>query len=168
MISRRNIRIKVFQTIFEAGMQEDAPDVKKLHSSLDHKFEQSHALFAACCHLNYLFAEYVLIYAQQKASKHLPTSADLSINTKLAGNLVLQKLKNNPSFNKIVKDHHIHLIFENEWIRQLFNQIIDTPTEKWKMKSKFSIISIGLFYSKMRTPANLWPKNISIGTAMLK
>jgi N utilization substance protein B len=127
MISRRNIRIKVFQTIFEAGMQEDAPDVKKLHSSLDHKFEQSHALFAACCHLNYLFAEYVLIYAQQKASKHLPTSADLSINTKLAGNLVLQKLKNNPSFNKIVKDHHIHLIFENEWIRQLFNQIIDTP-----------------------------------------
>ncbi|MBK8685318.1 MAG: hypothetical protein IPN26_10140 [Bacteroidetes bacterium] len=57
---------------FEAGMQEDAPDVKKLHSSLDHKFEQSHALFAACCHLNYLVAEYVLIYASKRPPNIYP------------------------------------------------------------------------------------------------
>lgn len=130
MISRRNIRIKVFQTIYELGQQFDEVESDKALNLLNSKLKQTSALLAASVHLTYLICEYVLIYANQKASKFITTSDDLNINKKLAGNLIIQQLKNNHYFADIIKEHKIASMFDDEFVRKLFLQLVDSPEYK--------------------------------------
>lgn len=125
MISRRNIRIKVFQTIFESNIQDDVYQPDKLHKKLDKQFEQTQTMLAVCVELVCQISDYVLVYAQQKSSKHLPSFEDLNIDTRIAKNALVQKIKNNPSFNEIVKSNHLNLFFDTEYIRHLFLMLIE-------------------------------------------
>ncbi|MBK7762220.1 MAG: transcription antitermination factor NusB [Bacteroidetes bacterium] len=130
MISRRNIRIKVFQTIYELGQQFDEVQSDKALKLLDNKLNETSALLAASVHLTYLLCEYVLIYSNQKASKFITTADDLNINKKLAGNLIIQQLKKNTHFADSIKEHKISSMFEDEFIRKLFLELIETPDYK--------------------------------------
>ncbi|MGZ3910717.1 MAG: hypothetical protein ACXVBR_11575 [Flavisolibacter sp.] len=102
MISRRNIRVKVMQTIYslstlEQGMKPGEP-VKLLQGH----FDESKELFI---YLTYFLAE-VAAYAERdsyvRSGKHLPSREDLNVNTKIAGNELIWKIKEDPSFQKEV------------------------------------------------------------------
>jgi N utilization substance protein B len=120
MISRRNIRIKVFQTIYEISQQFEQHEPGVPRKMLDDKLRETQGMLAATMHLSCLICEYVLIFANQRASKYIPTEADLAINTKLAGNTTLHQLKQNVSFSDVIKSHKVASMFDNEFIRQLF------------------------------------------------
>lgn len=130
MISRRNIRIKVFQTIYEMEQQEDKILEPVALNYLDQKIIQSSALLASVCHLLFLITDYVLVYSNQKASKRIATQEDLNVNVKLAGNLLMQKLKSNTSFAEVVKKHKIAHLFDEDLIKSLFLILIETPEYK--------------------------------------
>lgn len=126
MISRRNIRIKVFQTIYELGQQDDTVTAEIALQYFTKKLDNTTALLANIGHLMFQISEYVLIYANQKASKHLVTEADLNINTKLAGNIVIANLKRNNQFSEAVKKAQIANHSDLELVKKLFLKFIST------------------------------------------
>ncbi len=130
MISRRNIRIKVFQTIYELGQQFDQVNPQLPSKVLDDKIRETSALLASITHLMFLLTEYVLIHANQKASKLMASREDLNVNTKLAGNTIIQQLKKNNSFSEVVKIHKISGLFDDELIKKLFQFLIESDAYK--------------------------------------
>lgn len=67
---------------------------------LQNHFEQSKDLLV---YVTYFLAE-VAGYAEtdsyNRSNKHLPTKEDLNVNTKIAGNEILWKIKENPSYQQ--------------------------------------------------------------------
>lgn len=120
MISRRKIRIDVLLTIYEHVQQHEQIETSAALQSLHEKFKQTGALLNAIWHLTVAIADYAIINANQKASKLLPTEADLHVSTRIAQNPIILDLKSNNKFSSAVKLHKSHLLFENEYIRQLF------------------------------------------------
>jgi N utilization substance protein B len=130
MISRRNLRIKVLHTIYELGQQNEQPNATIAKKYFDSKLEDTTSLLAAVTHLLYVLTEYVLIHANQKASKHIPTADDLNVNTKLAGNIIIQKLKKNESFSLIIKKNKLANLFDDEFIKKIFISLLESPEYK--------------------------------------
>ncbi|MCB0742058.1 MAG: transcription antitermination factor NusB, partial [Chitinophagaceae bacterium] len=112
MISRRNIRVKVMQTIYTSLTLDEEQKKDKAQKRLHEHFEQSKILLV---YLLYFLAEvvrYAATDARQKAAKHLPTAEDLNTNTKIAGNLILVKLQQDEALAKQYKDNKPELIID--------------------------------------------------------
>lgn len=84
-------------------------------------------------YLIYFFTE-VASYAEtdsyNRASKHLPSAEDLNVNTKIAGNELLWKIKEDASlkeqFDKLKPQH----IIDKELVRKLYIQLAESPEYK--------------------------------------
>jgi N utilization substance protein B len=111
MISRRNIRVKVMQTLYSLDSMSSVERIEEGSTILKNKIEQSRSLFSYLIYFITEVARYAETDAIQKANKHLPTSLDLNINTKIAGNEILWKILEDNSFVQAVKDgKHEHQI----------------------------------------------------------
>ena len=124
MISRRNIRVKVMQTLYTCSTREG--DITKLEAirTLDKHVDQSRQLFVVLIYTLTEIARYAETDARQKASKHLPTAKDLSINTKIAGNRLLWQILEHPSYATVVKEIKPELMGMEEWVRKLYNELV--------------------------------------------
>jgi transcription antitermination protein NusB len=123
MITRRNIRTKVVHTIFEQQIQDSEHSSSHSKKSLEWRFQQTEALHSAIWHLLIQLCDYVLIDANIRSSKRLPSYEDLNVNIKLADNVVLQQLKKNTKLSDSIKQHKLAHLFDEEFIRTLFNTI---------------------------------------------
>lgn len=131
MISRRNIRVKVMQTMYSISLLDPENMKKTLQQSgadvLNEKLSRSLELFTTVI----LYATRVAQYAEQsahlRASKYLPTAEDLSVNTKIAGNEALWQVLSNETFNEKVKASRLEQNIDPEWVRKLFLELVQTP-----------------------------------------
>ena len=141
MISRRNIRVKVMQTIYTLSTLEQDVKPGEPVKLLQKHFEQSKEMLV---YLTFFLTE-VAGYAEKDAyvrsSKHLPSQEDLNVNTKIAGNEVLWRIKEDPSFQaeisrlkpehrldkELVKKTYQHLVASDP-----YRQYIQTPERKPK------------------------------------
>ncbi|MBS1659567.1 MAG: transcription antitermination factor NusB, partial [Bacteroidetes bacterium] len=135
MISRRNIRVKVMQTLYTLEAQEQQPDesapkVVDPVRILQKHFDQSRQLLT---YLIYFITE-VMRYAETdsrlRASKHLPSHEDLNVNIKLAGNEYLWKILEDNSWKKAVETDKPHLQDNQELIRKLYLELVTTEEYK--------------------------------------
>ena len=124
MISRRNIRVKVMQTLYTCSTREGDITKQEAVRTLDKHVDQSRQLFVVLIYTLTEIARYAERDARQKASKHLPTAKDLSINTKIAGNRVLWQLLEQPSYAAVVKEIKPELMGMEEWVRKLYNELV--------------------------------------------
>ncbi len=127
MISRRNIRVKVMQTLYSLdSLQNDVKPEQEVRMLQKH-FDQSRQLFV---YLLYFISE-VGRYAEQmavhRASKHLPTEEDLHVNIKIAGNEIIWNLQDDASFQKSLKDDKPQLSIDRELVKKMYLQLVDTP-----------------------------------------
>ncbi len=124
MISRRNIRVKVMQTLYTCSTREG--DITKLEAirTLDKHVDQSRQLFVVLIYTLTEVARYAETDARQKASKHLPTAKDLSINTKIAGNRLLWQILEHPSYQAVVQEIKPELMGMEDWVRKLYNELV--------------------------------------------
>src|SRR2546423_11994089 len=103
MISRRNIRVKVMQTIYTLSTPDQELKPGEPTKLLQKHFDQSKDLLL---YLTYFLTE-VANYAETdsfvRSGKHLPTQADLNVNIKIAGNELLWKIKEDPIFQEEVR-----------------------------------------------------------------
>jgi N utilization substance protein B len=60
----------------------------------------------------------------------LPTAGDLSINTKIAGNELLWKILEEPSFKAGVSANKMQHILDNELIKKTYQELVTTPEYK--------------------------------------
>lgn len=68
--------------------------------------------------------------AHQRASKHLPTAEDLNVNTKIAGNELLWRIKEDTSFIAARDAEKIHLRIDKDLVRRIYLQLVETPQYK--------------------------------------
>ncbi len=78
MISRRNIRVKVMQTLYTCSTREGDITKQEAVRTLDKHVDQSRQLFVVLIYTLTEVARFAETDARQKASKHLPTAKDLS------------------------------------------------------------------------------------------
>ena len=142
MISRRNIRVKVMQTLYSLDSIETPPvdqkPLKTLPASkiLDQHLDQTTQLFTYLIFNLGQVALYAEKYAKVKASKHLHTEADLRISTKISANHFLWQVLDEPGFRTKVERDKLHLISDEELVKKLFLQLLETPEYQTYVKEK--------------------------------
>ena len=104
MISRRNIRVKVMQTIYAVENTEPVINQQQALSILEKHLEQSRQLFTYLVYFLTEVARYAETDARLKASKHLPSAEDLHINIKLAGNQLIWQILEDKEYQQALKD----------------------------------------------------------------
>jgi N utilization substance protein B len=75
-------------------------------------------------------ASYAEKDAYNRSSKHLPTKEDLSVNTKIAGNEVLWKIKEDPYMKRDWDRAKPALRMDKELVKKLYNQLAETEAYK--------------------------------------
>ncbi len=130
MLSRRNIRIKVMQTLYAIESMAGGEKPGEPNAILAKKIEQSKHLFTYLIYFITETARYAETDANNKASKHLPTAADLATNTKIAGNEVLWKIVEDLSFIGSCKELKAEYIIDKELLKKTYRTLIDTDDYK--------------------------------------
>lgn len=127
MISRRNIRVKVMQTLYSIDTLEHDIKPEQDIKMLQKHFDQSRQLFVYLLFFTSEVARYAEKSAVLRASKHLPTEEDLHVNTKLAGNDIIWKLLEDASFQKALKDDKLQLTVDKDLVKKMYLQLVATP-----------------------------------------
>ncbi|HQY12120.1 MAG TPA: transcription antitermination factor NusB [Ferruginibacter sp.] len=127
MISRRNIRVKVMQTLYSIDSMNGEVKPGEEVAILTKKIEQSRQLFTYLLYFITEVARYSETDARQKASKHLPTAQDLNVNTKIAGNELLWKILEEPSYKKAVTELKPGNIVDAELLKKIYQQLVASP-----------------------------------------
>ncbi|MBI5371513.1 MAG: transcription antitermination factor NusB [Sphingobacteriales bacterium] len=130
MISRRNIRVKVMQTLYTVSVSEQEIKPGEAQKILKQHFDQTRSLLV---YLTWFLTEvirYAETAAHQRASKHLPSAEDLNVNIKLAGNEILWKMLEDASLKEQFSREKPELISDRELIRKIYNNLTETPEYK--------------------------------------
>jgi N utilization substance protein B len=93
---------------------------------LNKYLQQTGDLFTFVVYLITEVARYAETDSRNRASKHLPTSEDLNVNTKLAGNSLLWKILEANYFLSTIKEHHLDNLLDRELVRKIYQQLADT------------------------------------------
>ena len=127
MLSRRNIRVKVMQTLYAIDSMSGGENPGEPMAILNKKFDQSKQLFTYLIYFITETARYAETDANNKASKNLPTAADLATNTKIAGNEILWKIVEDISFKATVNEAKAVYIIDNDLLKKTYRSLIKTP-----------------------------------------
>lgn len=147
MISRRNIRTKVMQSLYavesinrgdvDSNAYRSAFDEKVLNEIqkkalviLQQKLDNSSKLFTLLMNYVVKVAQYAETDAFNKASKYLPTAEDLSISTKIAGNQYIWKIAENVSFQEKIKIDKIDSIIDNDKVKNIYTELKESEAYK--------------------------------------
>lgn len=127
MISRRNIRVKVMQTIYTLTTMEGEAKPGEPMKLLQRHFDASKELFV---YLTYFLNE-VAAYAEKDAylrsSKHLPSKEDLNVNTKIAGNEVLWRIREDASYQQAIGKFKPEQRVDKDLVRKVYHRLQETP-----------------------------------------
>ena len=110
----------------ETTPQTEAYSVTLLQSYLD----QTAELFAFTIFFLSEIVRYAETDAKLRASKHLPSYQDLHVNTKMAGNTLLWKILETPSFQTVVKQKNLTQKLNQDLVRKIYLSLIETEVYK--------------------------------------
>ncbi len=130
MISRRNIRVKVMQTLYSCTAADGSITREQATRTLLQHLDQGRQLFVFLIHFLTEVARYAETDSRQKASKHLPTASDLNVNTKISGNDLLWRILEQPSYQQVVKELKPELLINLDWVRKLYLELSETDIYK--------------------------------------
>src|SRR5690349_17298548 len=130
MISRRNIRVKVMQTIYTVTTLEKEVKPGEPQKVLQEHFDQTRALLIYLLYFISEIARYSETSAHQRASKHLPSAEDLNVNTKIANNEVLVKLLHDNALIEQFKKEKPERFVDKELLKRIYQQLVETPEYK--------------------------------------
>ena len=123
MISRRNIRIKVMQSLYTLDSMGNDVNPAEAVRLLRKQIDQSRRLFVYLIYFLSEVARYAEKDALKKASKHLPTQQDLNINTKITGNELLWKIVEEPSYVAACGETKPQLLIEEELLKKTYQAL---------------------------------------------
>lgn len=94
---------------------------------LARKLDESRGLLVALFYFVTKVCRYAETDAMFRANKNLPTTADLNVNTKIAGNLWMWQLLENPSFKAALEnDKPERIDNDDEWVRKIYQELVQT------------------------------------------
>lgn len=126
MISRRNIRIKVMQTLYTYSTSEEQISKEQALRLLEKQLDASRHLFVFMVYLLTEVARYAETDARQRAARHITTEEDLNVNTKIVGNELLWRILELPSYQLAVQESKVALKETEEWVKKLYLQLVQS------------------------------------------
>lgn len=130
MISRRNIRVKVMQTLYTMDALETLIKPGEPQKVLKQHFDQTRSLLVYLTWFLTEVARYAETEAHKRASKHLPSAEDLNVNTKLAGNELLWKMLEDAALLEQFNKDKPSLRADMELVRKTYLELVETPEYK--------------------------------------
>jgi N utilization substance protein B len=130
MISRRNIRVKVMQTLYTLDALDDLTRAGEPQKILQQHFSQTRSLLVYITWFLTEVARYAETEAHKRAGKHLPSADDLNVNTKIAGNEVLWKMLEDVALVEQFEKEKPQLRRDPELIRKIYHEMVETSAYK--------------------------------------
>ena len=130
MISRRNIRVKVMQTLYTLSTGEPEVDYGKGLQLLKQHFDQTRSLLI---YLIYFLTELTAFAeedAKHRAAKHITTRDDLNVNVKIAGNETLLKMREDPALQEQFKKINPETIIDRNLVKRIYHTLVELPAYK--------------------------------------
>ena len=118
------------QTLYTYSTSEQGLSKEQALDSLHKKLDHTLQLFVGLIYTITEICHYAERDARNRASKHLPSADDLRVNTKISGNLLLEKILEYPSYRQALKTIHPEHFIQEEQIRRLYNELIETTVYK--------------------------------------
>jgi N utilization substance protein B len=150
MISRRNIRVKVMQTLYTIESLQGGMKAAEAERLLTKHLDQTRQLFVYIVYFLSEVARYAETDARLRGSKHLPNHDDLHVNIKLAGNELLRTILEQESFCQVRDEFKFESLTDRELVRKIYydlaatgeykQYISETSREKKKEKSILEFI----------------------------
>jgi N utilization substance protein B len=137
MLSRRNIRVKVMQTLYSIESFNNETRPGEPLQMLKEKLEHSQQLFTYLVYYIIEVARFAETDAAQKSQKHLPSLNDLNINTKISGNEVVWSILENASFKNSVEQLKVRYLIDDEMIKKSYLALIASPEYAGYITEKF-------------------------------
>lgn len=127
MISRRNIRVKVMQTLYTLATLEKEIKPGQPVQLLQKHFDQSKELLLYLIHFFTAIPAYAETDSYVRSSRHLPTVEDLNVNTKIAGNEILWRIKEDESYKSELEKLKPEGRIDKDLVRKIYLQLSATP-----------------------------------------
>ena len=151
MISRRQLRIKVLQTLYayyKGGKDSIQPSEKELHLNIEKAYELYYYLL--------ILMVDIIIYAESRIelarNKRIPTYEDLHPNTAFIDNRLINLLRENDQLLRFVDQKKLNWADYPELIKELYTQIISSEFYKSYMaKQENSFAEDKKFVSRIYT-----------------
>jgi N utilization substance protein B len=126
MISRRNIRVKVMQSIYairSGSLPALVPG--EADKILKKQFDQTISLFTYQTWFLTEVARYPETDARLRGSKHLPSAEDLSVAVKIAGNELLWRILESDFYKQATARYKPSLLDESSgsWIKSVYHKL---------------------------------------------
>jgi N utilization substance protein B len=126
MISRRNIRVKVMQTLYTLDSMSNDVNPAEAVRLLRKQIDQSRRLFVYLVYFLSEVARYAEKDALKKASKHLPSEQDLNINTKIVGNELLWKILEEPGYVAACNETKPQHLIDEELLKKTYQALVQS------------------------------------------
>ncbi len=128
MISRRNIRVKVMQTLYSLATLSDGAQGNKeiaarmLNEKLDHVLD----IFTVSVLYTLRIAQYAETDATQRSNRYLKVAEDQNVNTSIAENEFVTKLLTNASLAEKIKKGKLERFVDEDWIKKIYHLLDKT------------------------------------------
>jgi len=130
MLSRRNIRVKVMQTLYSIESMNKETRPGEPLQILKKNLENSQQLFTFLIYHLLEVARFAEKDALQKSQKYLPTESDLKVNTKIVGNELVWAITENISFQKSAEKFKIKYLINAELIKKTYLALVNSDVYK--------------------------------------
>lgn len=134
MLSRRNVRIKVMQTLFSFSpkFKEEADGLEKMYNEL---VNSAYRMYLYELSFLVKVCEYARQDQNNKSKKFLPNEDDLVSRTKLFENSVTQAIVKNHRFNALLLTYKIPNMIDSDIVRESYKVFASTEPYKEYLKN---------------------------------
>ena len=126
MISRRNIRVKVMQLLYMVDTSHGEMDTRSLVAELQKRFDGTRDLFLYLLYFITEVAKYAETDSLKKSSKHLPSTEDLNVNTKLSGNHLLWQILEDASFVRALERLKPQKMMNGDILIRVYKKLVES------------------------------------------
>ena len=130
MISRRNIRVKVMQSLYTLSTMDSEKSPGTALLLLKKHFDQTRSLLVYLIYFLTEFSIYAEKDARLRAARHITTKEDLNVNTKIAGNEYVLKMMEDEALQEQLAALHPELIIDKELVKELYHAMLELPEYK--------------------------------------
>ena len=121
MLNRRHLRVKVLEALYAYHLSADR-DIPAFEKQLVKQVHKVYEIYLYLITLPLEIAAYATKDATERAGKYIPSAEDLNPNLRIASNLLIKLMDENPELKKAVKLYKISHHEDEETIRAIFKE----------------------------------------------
>ncbi len=129
MLGRRNLRIKVMQTLFGREMSSEIP-LQFLEGQLKSNIQRSSALYLTLLEYICAVCRYANTDKDRRSGKYLKTNEDINLSTLITRNRITTAIAESVSLQASMKKEKVAQWIDEELVRKLYLQLVALPRYK--------------------------------------